>query len=131
MKVIIGSDNTKKEGWINTQKGDLNLLSLDTFSNMFPEKNIDCFLAEHVWEHLSFEEGIMAAKNCYKYLKPGGYLRITVPDKNFRNEWYQNIVQVGGPGPEDHPAFTHKIVYDYKLLERMLSEAGFITNLLE
>lgn len=64
-------------------------------------------LAEHVWEHLTLEEGIIAAINCYKFLKPGGYVRCAVPDKNFRSEWYQNMVQVGDPGPIDHTAATH------------------------
>jgi predicted SAM-dependent methyltransferase len=27
-------------------------------------------LAEHAWEHLTYEEGILAAINWYKYLKP-------------------------------------------------------------
>lgn len=47
-------------------------------------------LAEHVWEHMTYEEGCQAAKNCYDYLADGGYLRVAVPDRNFRNEWYQN-----------------------------------------
>jgi predicted SAM-dependent methyltransferase len=88
-------------------------------------------LAEHVWEHLTYEEGIEAAKNCYRYLKPGGYIRCGVPDANFRNQWYQNMVKVGGPGPKDHPAATHKIVYDYKRFKKVFESAGFEVNLLE
>jgi len=61
-------------------------------------------------------------------LKVGGYLRLSVPDKNFKNEWYQNMVQVGGLGPIDHPAATHN---DYKTLTDMLQQAGFEVNLLE
>lgn len=32
-------------------------------------------LAEYVWEHISEIEGIVASKNCYDFIKPGGYLR--------------------------------------------------------
>jgi predicted SAM-dependent methyltransferase len=37
-------------------------------------------LAEHVWEHLTEEEGLAAARACFKYLSPGGFLRVVVPD---------------------------------------------------
>lgn len=131
MKIVIGAGNTHFEGWIHTQKDELNLLDESTFRTFTEEQSVDCFLAEHVWEHMSLDEGILAARNCYKFLKPGGYLRVAVPDRNFRNEWYQNMVQVGGPGPADHPAAGHKIVYDYLQFEKVFRDAGFKTQLLE
>ena len=131
MKVIIGAGQTKSDDWIATQESALNLLSVEDWDKLFSIESIDALLAEHVWEHLTYNEGIQAAKNCYKYLKPGGYIRCAVPDKNFRNEWYQNMVQVGGPGPKNHPAATHKIVYDYKRLISVFEIAGFEVSLLE
>jgi predicted SAM-dependent methyltransferase len=88
-------------------------------------------LAEHVWEHMTEEDGINAAKNCYDFLKCGGYLGCAVPDINFRNNAYQQMVQVGGPGPIDHPAYSHKIVYDYKSLKHVFEKVGFDVELLE
>lgn len=88
-------------------------------------------LAEHVWEHMTEEEGIIAAKNCFDYLECGGYLRIAVPDLNFKDEWYQNMVKIGGNGDPTHPAFTHKIVYNYILFKEVFERAGFIVDLLE
>lgn len=131
VKVILGAGQTKAYGWIATQENELNLLSKQDWMNRFELESIDALLAEHVWEHLTYEEGIIAAKNCYNYLKPGGYIRCAVPDKNFRNEWYQNMVKVGGPGPVDHPAATHKIVYDYKTLKQVFENAGFEVSFLE
>ncbi|MBT32202.1 MAG: hypothetical protein CMO01_21280 [Thalassobius sp.] len=131
MKVVIGSGNTKYQGWYHTQEDELNLLDQNTFEKLFSNRGVAIFLAEHVWEHLTFEEGIIAAQNCFKFLKPGGLLRVAVPDRFFKNEWYQNMVQVGGPGPKDHPAASHKIVYDYKSFSQVFQEAGFNTNLLE
>ncbi|WP_242836724.1 hypothetical protein [Clostridium sp. BNL1100] len=131
LRVILGAGQTRYDGWISTQENELNLLSIDDWNRLFSEKSIDVMLAEHVWEHLTYEEGILAAINCYKYLKPGGYIRCAVPDKNFRNDWYQNMVQVGGPGSIEHPAATHKIVYDYQTLENVFKSAGFIVSLLE
>lgn len=89
------------------------------------------FLAEHVWEHMTIEEGVTASKNCYKYLCDGGYMRIAVPDKNLRNEWYQNMVKVGGNGDPSHPSYSHKILYDYKTISKVFEKAGFEVELLE
>lgn len=131
MRIVIGSGKTSYEGWLHTQETVLNLLKEETFTKLIPKKDADCFLAEHVWEHLDFEEGVNAAKFCFNHLKDGGYIRVAVPDKNFRNEWYQNMVQIGGPGPKDHPAATHKIVHDYKTISEMFKLAGFEVSLLE
>ena len=58
-------------------------------------------------------------------------MRVAVPDKNFHNQWYQNMVKIGGNGDPNHPAFSHKIVYDYKLLKSVFEKAGFEVELLE
>lgn len=131
MKLIIGAGKTRYDGWIATQEDELNVLEYSNWKNLFDLGSIDAVLAEHVWEHMTYEEGVSAAKNVYKFLKPGGYIRCAVPDKNFRNEWYQNMVQIGGPGPENHPAFTHKIVYNYKDFTKVFEEAGFKVEILE
>jgi predicted SAM-dependent methyltransferase len=131
MKVILGAGKSKLEGWISTQEDELNILLESDWLKAYKYESMDALLAEHVWEHLTLEEGIIAAKNCYKFLKPGGYLRCAVPDSNFDNEWYQNMVQVGGPGPIDHPASGHKIVYNYKQFVEVFKKAGFKVDLLE
>ncbi|HPJ89396.1 MAG TPA: hypothetical protein PLO84_09780 [Thermotogota bacterium] len=130
-RVIIGAGKTEYPGWIATQEDELNLLKESDWLRHFQPDSIDCLLAEHIWEHMSFEEGIFAAENCYRFLKSGGYVRCAVPDAFFRNEWYQNLVQVGGPGPVNHPAVTHQIVYNYKQLQEVFERAGFVIDLLE
>ena len=131
MKIILGAGKTKVEGWISTQESELNLLNRSDFENRFKENSIEAMLSEHVWEHMTKEEGVIAAKNCYDFLKEGGYIRVAVPDKNFRNEWYQNMVKVGGPGSIEHSAYTHKILYDYLTIEEVFKTAGFCVELLE
>lgn len=131
MKLILGAGNTSYAGWTSTQEKDLNLLDRTDFGRQYEEESIDAMLAEHVWEHMTEEEGVVAAKNCYDFLKYGGYIRCAVPDKNFRNEAYQNMVRVGGPGPVAHPAYGHKIVYDYARFRRVFERAGFEVELLE
>jgi len=131
MKVIIGAGKTAYEGWISTQENELDLLNRSDFERMFAEEKPSAFLAEHVWEHMTFDNGCIAAKNCYDFLADGGYVRVAVPDANFRNERYQELVKVGGNGDPSHPAYTHKILYDYKTLRSVFEKAGFVVELLE
>jgi predicted SAM-dependent methyltransferase len=132
IKVVIGAgEYNNNPGWVHTQEEELNLITETTWDRMFTPNSLTAILAEHVWEHLTFEEGVKAATNCYKYLKPSGYIRCAVPDGFFPNEEYQNMVKVGGPGPEDHPAASHKIVHNYQTLSNMFEAAGFQVTLLE
>ena len=58
-------------------------------------------------------------------------MRVAVPDRLFPNKAYQHDVQVGGPGPVDHPAAGHKVAYDLEQLVSIFSGAGFQTLPLE
>jgi predicted SAM-dependent methyltransferase len=132
LKVVIGAgEYNKGEDWIHTQEEELSLLNEEDWKKRFSRESISAILSEHVWEHLTYEEGIRAAKMCYTYLKPGGYIRCAVPDGFFPNKEYQNGVKIGGPGPKDHPAASHKIVYNYYSITTMFEAAGFTVKLLE
>jgi predicted SAM-dependent methyltransferase len=130
LRIIIGAGEQRWQGWIPTQKDELDLLRPKDWEISFHSRPADAFLCEHVWEHLTEVEG-QAAEMCFKYLKPGGYLRCAVPDANFPNLEYQKQAQVGGPGPKDHPAADHKIVYDYRKFMDVFANAGFDVDLLE
>lgn len=132
LRVVIGAgEHNNNSEWIQTQESDLNLLKRADWEQHFSLNSLSAVLAEHVWEHLSYEEGREAARICFDFLKPGGYIRCAVPDVFFPDEEYQKVVQVGGPGPKDHPAASHKIVHNYHTLVSMFEEAGFNVELLE
>lgn len=80
IKIIVGANETSFEGWVSTNKDTLNLLVEKNWANYFKHASIDALFAEHVWEHLTLEDGAKACRNCFEYLKPGGLLRIAVPD---------------------------------------------------
>lgn len=132
IKLVIGAGQYRNNpGWIHTQEEEINLLDETTWKKRCDVNSVTAILAEHVWEHLTYEEGIQAAKICRKFLKQTGYIRCAVPDAYFPNETYQNIVKVGGPGLKDHPAASHKIVYNYKTLTKVFESAGYEVKLLE
>ncbi len=131
VKIIIGAGDQSYDGWFSTGKDTLSLLDERDWKDSFNKRKVDAFLSEHVWEHLTFDEGKSAAWYCYDALKDGGYIRVAVPDGYFPDEEYQNLVQIGGPGPLDHPAADHKIVYTYKTFIEVFESAGFSVDLLE
>lgn len=131
LNVILGAGTQVWDGWIPTQREDLNLLEPQTFEAQFGHRLADAFLCEHVWEHLTEQEGAAAARLCFRFLRPGGFIRCAVPDANFPDAVYQHTVQIGGPGPADHPAADHKIVYDVHTFKRVFEQAGFDVDLLE
>ncbi|KAB8138128.1 SAM-dependent methyltransferase [Gracilibacillus oryzae] len=132
LKVVIGAgDHNNNPTWLQTQESELNLLRKSDWEKNFSSNTLQAIVAEHVWEHLTYEEGVSAAEICYEFLRPGGYVRCAVPDGYFPDKEYQNVIKVGGPGPENHPAASHKIVHNYKTLRSLFEKAGFIVDLLE
>ena len=128
LRIVVGSGGLVEIGWTKTEQAYLDLLKPDDWARYFKPRQIDAILAEHVWEHLTLDQGIAAAKLCMRYLRPGGYLRIAVPDGNHPDPNYVGAVKPGGLGPG---ADDHKVLYDYKLLSRVISEVGFQVELLE
>jgi predicted SAM-dependent methyltransferase len=131
LRIILGAGEQQYPGWIATQREDLDLLRPDLWKHSFGPRRVDAFLCEHVWEHLTEAEGRAAARLCFAYLRPGGYIRCAVPDAYFPDSQYRRNVQVGGPGPQDHPAADHKIVYTYTRFQDVFAQAGFGVDLLE
>ena len=128
LKIIVGSASTKQEGWISTNYPLLDLTDGCTFSALFAPDSVSNFLTEHVWEHLSLEEGAKACRNCFVFLKKGGTLRIAVPDGFHPDADYIAQVKPGGYGPG---ADDHKVLYNYQTLSVELESAGYQIKLLE
>lgn len=129
LRVIIGAGQQTYAGWIATQKEQLDLLDRTTWEAFFGERRADALLCEHVWEHLTLDEGKAAATLCYEYLRDGGRLRVAVPDGNFPDPAYQRLARA--QVPPDHPAADHKTVYDYHLIREVFEGAGFVVDVLE
>ena len=122
-RVVVGTSGIFEDGWIVTDIEYMNLLNRTHWENCFRDCPVDAILAEHVWEHLSREEGLIAAKNCFDYLKIGGYLRVAVPDGFHPSQEYISNVAVGVDG--------HKELYNYKSFAELFEDVGFEVELLE
>ena len=127
-KIVIGASGVFDQGWIPTEKGVLNVSKKADWEEYFQEGDIDAILSEHVWEHLTEEDGLTAAKLCYQYLKQGGYLRVAVPDGYHPDPAYIDHVRPGGIGAGSD---DHKVLYTYKTFSDLFLQAGFSIRLLE
>ena len=123
LRVIIGAGEQRWPGWVVTHQEQLDLLRREDWVASFAHRKPDALLCEHVWEHLDESEGRAAARLCFEFLRPGGLLRVAVPDANFRDAAYQRAVAT--------PNLGHRIVYDYRLFVDVFAAAGFDVDLLE
>ena len=128
IKLAIGSSWITDAGWISTDAKYLDLLIPKHWKRLFKKNSIDAMMAEHVWEHLTLSEGVAAAKQCFEYLKPGGYLRVAVPDGFHPDSKYIEHVKVNGIGPG---AEDHKVLYNYETFSNVFQQAGFRVVCLE
>lgn len=128
LKIIVGANFTAQQGWVSADYLLLDLTESREFEALLKPESVTNILAEHVWEHLSPEGAYEASRNCYKFLKKGGLLRIAVPDGFHPDLEYINQVRPGGIGAG---ADDHKILYNYQTLSSLLEKAGYSVRLVE
>jgi len=121
MKIVVGAGSTHYPGWLSLQQSELDLTDSNGWARLFRPASLSAILAEHVIEHLTVEQTCQAFKLCYRYLKPGGYLRIAVPDGFHTSRAYYEWVRPGGIWNGD----DHKQLLNYKSLARLLCRANF------
>jgi predicted SAM-dependent methyltransferase len=129
-RIVIGSSGWHDAGWVPTDREFLDLLRPADWQRFFQPRSIDAMLAEHVWEHLTEAEALAAARTCHEYLKPGGYLRIAVPDGLHPDPTYHEWVKVGGASP-GQKANDHKVLYTYRTVREVFERSGFRVSLYE
>lgn len=127
-RIVVGAGRTVVAGWFTTDRGDLDLTRRDDFARRWQPGSRDAFLAEHVWEHLTPAHCDLALAHIFEFLRPGGRLRIAVPDGLHPDPVYQQWVRPGGTGTG---AKDHKVFWTYVSLRDRLLVAGFEVKLLE
>jgi predicted SAM-dependent methyltransferase len=129
-RIVIGAGGVFEPGWIPTDAREFDLLRPETWERFVPPGSVDALMAEHVWEHLTLDEGRTAARTCLRFLKPGGHLRVAVPDGLFPSAEFQEYIKIGGKAGGGVVG-GHQIVYTYSVLREVFDSAGFETTLLE
>ena len=123
LKIIVGAAETYSKGWYSTNEQWLDITSHEDWANIFNNKvNLSHVVAEHVFEHLTYQEAERALALIYKHLLENGLLRIAVPDGYNPNPVYIEHVKVKGIGDD---AADHKQLLNVDILTGLMSAAGF------
>lgn len=147
----LGSGTHNAPGWVNIDLWGLHAL-WDVHPDVvwdlrrplpLPAGSVDAVFLEHVLEHLPAQVGLAAMDQAYRLLRPGGVLRVSVPDFGRWAREYAARATGTGPGgnlftevrpgrPTDLVALAevvydhgHVSIWDTETLVELLRAAGF------
>lgn len=150
LKLNVGSFTVMlHNGWLNLDIIDCQqwasahhykFLHMDASKPMRLDANtVDLMVSSHMLEHLAWNDGLAFLKEAYRVLKPGGVLRLSVPDAEKIVNYYKenklqmfdelNVVSKQNPC-QSFKMWSllfegHKIAYDWNSLHKIGTEAGF------
>jgi predicted SAM-dependent methyltransferase len=127
--------------WLNVDGyKDRNVDFQVDFSRSLPFPN-SCFegaFCEHVIEHFDLEQGQALLKECFRILRPGGCLRVIVPDgekiiRTYRENPAELVAKRGNGSAFAIDAvnsyfrqrYEHQFIYDWPMLEHQFILSGF------
>lgn len=129
----LGCGDVKIPGFINVDleyRHHIDYIADVSKLHMFKDDTVSLIYASHILEHFGRHEVKRVLAEWYRVLKPGGTLRLAVPD-------FLSIVlayEKGHPieelmgllyGGQDSKLNYHQVCFDYKYLEKLLKEVGF------
>ena len=143
LRLNFGCGTLRLEGWINVDLIGLPVdLSWDIRRPLpFEEDTVEAIFHEHVLEHIDAYRGYHFLKECHRILKPGGVMRIVLPDAarymgsyldpehKFLNSWRGPRFTAMLAVQEEFYGFGHCAMYDYETLALFCRVIGF--NLIE
>ena len=120
--------------WIHIDGGDYSHLDYKDITKLeYANNTVDLIYASHVIEYFDRVEVIELLKEWKRVLKPDGTIRIAVPDFEALLQIYkehQNLNCILGPlfgrMKMGESSIYHKTVYDFKSLQDVLQEVGFV-----
>lgn len=178
LQLNLGCGHIRPEGWINTDSS-LNALVQKfplgpwisrklksrtyesnnvTYMNLnkrwkYKSDSVDTVYASHLFEHLTQENAIKFLSEAFRTLKPGGSMRLVMPDlylhaKEYVNTYSHNDskpaenfmwalnLHKGGQYPPNRPVHNflgalqgfphqHKFMYDQATLKKLVESVGF------
>lgn len=143
LKINIGNGPFKHPGWINVDC-HISLKKDDVVCDLrrkWPLRSASAkyIFSEHVFEHFGYPDEIgHVLHECHRVLRPGGVLRVIVPDADRYLRAYADndedfVRRVGGDSVSNLSLVNtmmrengfHRYAYNYSELEEVLKRAGF------
>jgi len=142
LRLHIGSGGEHKDGWVNL---DLAGDPVEVPWNLkhplpFPDGSADAVFSEHLLEHIPLPGAVDVLRECHRVLKPGGIMRVGVPDAGRMLESYveqgKGFIETTRP---DRPQlmlavqelfywYGHVTMYDESMLAWLLAATGFTSE---
>jgi hypothetical protein len=124
VKLNIGAGSTVIPGFTAIDRK----LGSEAFPLKYADNSVDEIRASHILEHFTFTDAQAALKEWTRVLKPGGKIRLAVPDLDAKDkadpdEW-PFIVMGGQTGPDDF----HRSAWDETRLRAHMEHFG-LTNI--
>ena len=104
----------------------------------FADETVDCIYSSHTFEHFTYQQSLALTKECLRVLKPGGILRLVVPDLEriardyladsnpmASHRFIERLLLSHSWRDLLHPGAHHSQMFDARSLTAMLGESGF------
>lgn len=104
----------------------------------FSDQSVSYIYSSHTFEHFTWTESLCVARECFRVLRPGGLLRIVVPDlRLIASEYLDSSEAMASHRFVDrlslshtlhdliHPGANHSQMLDQRSLVHLLRQAGF------
>jgi predicted SAM-dependent methyltransferase len=142
LRLHLGCGTVHFDGWVNVDiEGEPDLRLDLRFGLPFADESVELIHSEHMVEHLRLADGFLLMTEARRVLRPGGILRIGVPDldqivRRYRSsdwrdqEWIKDAAfdWIDTPVALINVAFRgweHQYLYDETELHFRLGRAGF------
>jgi predicted SAM-dependent methyltransferase len=160
LKLNIGCGTSGIDGWVNIDNSPSILLSrlplgkrifrtpdwprdvrrADVRKRIpFPDSSVSCIYSSHTFEHFTYEESLAVARECFRVLRPGGILRLVVPDLGIlvrdylaggadplaSHKFVSRLLLTASVRDVVHPGAHHQQMFDARSLVHLVQQAGF------
>jgi SAM-dependent methyltransferase len=108
-KLNFGCGKRIAAGWTNVDfhRDDARVLRANLLSGFpFPDSHFDVVYSSHVLEHFTPEQGAFLIKESWRVLKPGGTVRIVIPDLEETCREYFRILALNDSDPGKLPLYN-------------------------
>lgn len=128
LKLDLGAGGVRLPGYVAIDDS----LGHDVRSLPFRDGSVDEIRASHVLEHIPYKEAQPTLQHWFDLLKPGGVVKIAVPDFDKIVTWYAENrgtelpIEAWLMGGQTNSLDEHKAIYQQQKLSGLLQSVGFV-----
>lgn len=133
INVHVGCGDKEHDNFINIDGypyKNVHYVSNISTLGMFKDESIDLIYASHCLEHFEYNAVPKVLDNWYSKIKPGGYLRLSVPDfallVDISNQHGVEKILPQLLGGQENKFNYHLSAFDREYLEKLLLATGFV-----